>query len=458
MLATMGYGLVFRARAPRGGPRRARGSFLVLLGAVACKSPVASDVSSFDAGPRAGVDVPPDAGGASRSWPAPSAEDAHAFALASNALGFDLFARTRADGGNLAFSPFSIASALTMLWGGARNETAAEIGRVLRMEGPPERSAETAGRVASALNAAGSGAPAWTLANGLFGDKAYVFAPAYLEHTRAAFGASLESVDFQSDPEGARLHINEWVSARTDGHIHDLLAAGSIDHDARLVLINALHFLGAWAEPFEKAKTAPAAFHPSARTAMLAPTMHAEEEVSFAAIDGVKVLDLHYAGDDTTMTLVLPDAVDGLPALEKKTNQVAMDRWLGGLTRQRVTVALPRFEVDPAKPMSLSNLLEAMGMRLAFDRARADLSAIADSKKPEDRLYVGAVLHKAVVKVDETGTEATAATTVTATSAAALPGTKAAEFVADHPFLFFVRDLRSGLILFLGRVAEPVAR
>jgi serpin B len=157
------------------------------------------------------------------------------------------------------------------------------------------------------------------------------------------------------------------------------------------------------------------------------------------------------------MLLVLPDRVDGLPALEGSLRAAALHQILQSLAPQQVAVALPVFEVNPADSLSLGDALAAMGMAAAFDPAQADFTGIANPPDPRDRLYIGRVFHKAFVRVDEKGTEAAAATAVVIPRAGAAP-VRPAVFHADHPFLFFVRDHATGLVLFMGRVADPSLR
>jgi serpin B len=153
------------------------------------------------------------------------------------------------------------------------------------------------------------------------------------------------------------------------------------------------------------------------------------------------------------MLFVLPDAVDGLPKLEGWLDAERLDALVQALQPRQVQMTLPRFEVNPAGPLQVGKVLCELGMPLAFDGAKADFTGIAKPERPEDRLFIGEVFHKAFVKVDEKGTEAAAASAVSLDSLCLPP--ESVPFVADHPFLFFLRDCRTGLILFMGRVADP---
>lgn len=183
--------------------------------------------------------------------------------------------------------------------------------------------------------------------------------------------------------------------------------------------------------------------------------MHKSDSLRFAATDGVKLLELPYVGGDVAMTFVLPDAEAGLEAVEARLSPATLAAWLGALRREQVMVSLPKFEIDPASSLALADLLKALGMPLAFDRGKADFTGIADPPSPADRLFISQVFHKAFVKLDEKGTEAAAATAVVMARAGSAPPTNLAEFKADHPFLFLLRHVPSGTILFMGRVSDP---
>jgi serpin B len=387
----------------------------------------------------------------------PPGEGEARLARSSNAFGLDLYQRLRARGGNLAVSPASVTTALAMAWGGARGPTAGEMQRVLRFEDPPAATMESAGRLVAALTDPGRPLTV-RIANRLFGEQHYRFEPAYLAATRGAFGAALEPLDFRTATEPARARINGWVERETERRITSLVPPGGIDAETRLVLVNAIYFLGDWAEPFRREATRPAPFFAAGTTRKDVPTMHQRGFLRFAERDGLKALELPYKGGRLSMLVVLPDRVDGLPALEASLGPRTLEPLVGSLAPQAVDVALPVFEVNPPGSLSLGDALVAMGMALAFDRDRADFTGIASPPDPRDRLHIGAVFHKAFVRVDEKGTEAAAATAVTMPRASAAPPAKPAVFRADHPFLFFLRDHATGLVLFMGRVADPSAR
>jgi serine protease inhibitor len=376
-------------------------------------------------------------------------------ATSSNAFGLDIYARLKATPGNLAFSPASLTTGLAMAWGGARGETASRMQEVMHLTGAPAAVMRASGRLTASL-VDRSPPIVFRIANRLFGDDRLRLEPVYLEATRSAYGAALEPLAFRSAPEQARRRINGWVEEQTEKRIRDLVPAGGVSADTRLVLVNAIYFLGDWEEPFEKESTRPAPFFLAATRKTDVPTMHQLASFRLAQTDGLKALDLPYKGGKLSMLVVIPEEVDGLGALESSLSPAKLERIVTALAPTRVSVALPKFEVNPAASLALGPLLQSMGMGVAFDTQKADFTGIANPADPRDRLAIGNVFHKAFVRVDEKGTEAAAATGV-AMRAAGMPLASPVEFKADRPFLFFLRDGASGLVLFMGRVVDPTA-
>lgn len=394
-----------------------------------------------------------------------------AFAKASNGFGLDVYGRVRSAAGNLAFGPASLSLAFAMTWAGARGETATQMSKVLHIDGALEPSwAESCGKVSSFLTSRGpvvepAGAEPdkkpssveLRVANRLFGDKAYSFEQPYLEQMKAAFSAPLVPVDFRTAFEPARKQINEWVSTETEKRIPELVPVNGVDSDTRLVLVNAMTFTGSWAEPFNAMGTEQAPFHLSKADTKNVATMSHTAVYRTAAVDGVTLVELPYFGGDVAMTVVMPDAVDGLEAVEKSLTVEGLGKWTGALGSERISLRLPKFTVAPAGAMALADPIKELGMKDAFDGAKADFTGMAKPASPADRLYIAKVFHRAFVKVDEKGTEAAAASAVVMSRVGSVAPAKPRELKVDRPFLFFVRDVPSGLVLFMGRVVDPAA-
>ncbi len=389
---------------------------------------------------------------------AATSDELKALAKSDNAFALELWSKVREGKGNLAMSPLSIATALDMALAGAKGETATQMAGVLHVTGPVDRTLDVAGSLIAEYGAPDNKVTL-RVANRLFGEKTFPFEKPYLARVESAFGAPLEPVDFKNGAEDGRKRINDWVAQQTKDRIKDLVPPGAVNGQTRLTLVNAVYFLGDWATPFEPAATKPEPFFVGKSAKKDVPTMHEMEKLHFAATDGVKVLELPYQNGALAMDFVLPDEVDGLDAVEARLTSAVFDKWMGAMAAHKVTVSLPKAEVAPAEALALAPTLAAMGMPLAFDRAKADFTGIANPPSPEDRLYVSAVFHKAFVKMDEKGTEAAAATALPmARAGAALEPEQPQEFKADHPYLFFLRDVRSGLVLFMGRVLDPQSK
>lgn len=374
-------------------------------------------------------------------------------AAASNALGFDLYREVKKDG-NLALSPASITLALAMTYGGARGGTQEQMQKVMHLSATPEEAMAQAGELQSALTAKGRPLTL-RIANRLFGEKTYTFKQSYLDATKKDFGAPLEPVSFATDPESVRKHINQWVEAQTEKRIKDLIAPRGVDKQTRLVLVNAIYFLADWLEPFEKNATRPQSFTLASGQKKDVPMMHRTAPLRSAEVDGVKIAEVPYKGRDASMLFVVPNETQGLAKLEKGLDDKKLESWLSALKMQQSSIAIPKLEIEPPTALMLREPLLKLGMQLPLDRQKADFTGIADPPKPADRLFIGDVFHKAFVKIDEKGTEAAAATAVVMPRGAGMPMKPPFELVADHPFLFFIRDHASGLVLFVGRVTDP---
>jgi len=399
----------------------------------------------------------PPAGLAAPGAAVPPEDAAVKLARSSNAFGFDLYQRLRQAPGNFVMSPASIATALNMAWGGAQGETAAQMRKVLHLEGTADEVMAASGQLARSLQD-----PArpvvFRIANQLFGDKTYKLVPAFVEKTRAAFGAPVELLDFKTKPEQARGHINQWVEGKTEHRIANLIPPGALVPGTRLVLVNAIYFLGDWDTPFEREATRSAPFHLTASEKKDVPTMNRTGGFRIAHKDGVTALEIPYKGRQLSMMLLVPDDVQGLAAVEGALDARKLEALAGAMQMETVWLSLPKFEVKPDESLALGEPLKALGMALAFDRKKADFTGIANPPNPDDRLVVSDVFHKGFVKVDEKGTEAAAATALSMMVRGAMAEEPPRRLNADRPFLFLIRDKASGLVLFLGRVSDPSRR
>lgn len=374
------------------------------------------------------------------------------FVAASNALGMDLYRLEAKKPGNLLFSAPSIEVAFAMTYAGAQGETAEQMRTALHL---PEGNEihDSASAMLAAWNTPNEDYQL-RVVNRLFGEKSYTFLAPFLERVKNSYAAPLESLDFQGQPDQQRKHINSWVMEQTESRIEDLLPEDSIQGDTRLVLVNAIYFLGTWTKTFDPARTSPQPFLVNGKKSVKVPMMAQTSHFNYGEGKGFKVLEMPYKGDDLAMTIVLPDDAKGLAAVEAQMNAENMSSWLSGLREENVSVKLPRFELKDAR-IALVDDLKALGMKAAFEAKAADFSAMSKPVSKNDELYISKAFHEAFIKVDEKGTEAAAATAVVMATRAMAAPVKTINFHVDHPFVFAIRDVKTGAILFLGRVVNP---
>jgi serpin B len=367
----------------------------------------------------------------------------------NNQFAFELYRQLGEQKGNLFLSPYSISTALAMTSAGASGKTAEEMAKVLHF--PPQDKLHPAlAALRYELNG-GSSKKNYQLstANALWGAKGYPFRSEFLKLVRDNYGADLTNLDFIRDAEGARRTINAWVEKETQDKIKDLIAPGILNADTRLVLTNAIYFKSNWVLPFKKKRTKDEPFHLSDNATTKASLMNQTARFGYAETGHFQALELPYGGKQLAMLVLLPKK-DDLAGLEGKLTSGLMAGIVSQLKQQKVVVTLPRFKVTAQ--FELSDVLGKMGMPSAF-RFSHDFSGLTTAR---ERLRISAVIHKAFVDVNEEGTEAAAATAVGIEKQSAERNLKPLPvFRADHPFVYMIRDTRSGVVLFVGRLADP---
>lgn len=378
--------------------------------------------------------------------PAVASDDLTQVAADNRHFAVDLYQAVRDNPGNLVFSPASISIALAMTFGGARTRTATQMATTLRFGLPAERLHPAFNALDLALNGRGEGASAGafrlSVVNALWAQRDFAILPAYLDLLAENYGAGVNLVDFSGATETARLTINQWVSEQTAAKIPELLKAGILIQGTRLVLTNAVYFHADWASPFAP-KSQDGTFQTPAGPVTV-PMMSGPGHVPLWAGDGYQAAAIPYVGGSSSMVLIVPDT-GTFSAFEAALTADALDTILAAQTGSGGPLSMPRFKFKG--DFSLEGVLNKMGMPDAFNPADADLSGIDGARD----LYIGAVVHQAMIAVDEKGTEAAAATAVVInTTSAALNF-----LVVDRPFLFAIRDDATGSILFLGRVLDP---
>jgi serpin B len=373
-------------------------------------------------------------------------------AAATAAFGLDLLGKLPP--GNAVISPDSIATALAMAGTGAKGPTAEQIAGALHLNVTGPTGFEGVGKLQHALArgqaAAAAGhpeadAPELKIANGLFVQQGLSLRTQFVGGLQEDFGTAPEGVDFAGDPSGATAAINSWTSANTDGLIPGLFS--ELPATTRLILANAVYLKAKWRDEFKASATSPAPFHRD-RGDVSTEFMHQTIRLSYAAGPNFSAVELPYRASNLSLLVVLPGGA-GLAALESELGKRGLGSVVHFLAPETVKLSLPRFHLDTET--ELTPILKALGVTLPFSAA-ADFSGITAAEP----LRISKVKHIADIEVDEEGTEAAAVTGigVVAVSAPA-PPLKFVVFKADHPFLFFVRDDKTGAILFAGRLTDP---
>jgi serpin B len=385
-----------------------------------------------------------------RLAPAAPAPATQALVEGNTAFALDLYGRLKGGPPNIFFSPYSVSTCLAMTYGGARGDTAKQMARVLHFGSDQKQVSESFASLQRQLNGAGGqGSNQFEVANALWAQQAHPFRPEFLAIARDQYQANIDQADFKTSAEAVRSKINQWVAQKTQERIKDVLPPGSVDAMTRLVLANAIYFKGAWAVPFRETETRPQAFHLSQSSQVQVPMMHQSESVRYMEDENLQAVEIPYSGNRLSMIVLLPRRISGCGDLEARLTPGMLARSLAQMKQQKVEIFLPRFKQDSA--FELNGSLAKMGMPDAFG-PDADFSGMDGTRQ----LFISGVFHKAWVEVNEQGTEAAAATVTTMKALSiARPLAPPPVFRADHPFIFMIRDMREGSILFLGRLAQP---
>lgn len=387
--------------------------------------------------------------------PAADQGDVAAAVDGNNAFAMDLYQTLHSQDGNLILSPYSISLALAMTYAGARGETESQMMQALHfLPQDREHPALNALDLELAQNGKSQSEEEQPLqlniANAVWAEQTYKFQQAYLDLIARDYGAGIRLADFVHQYEPARQEINQWVSQQTKDKINDLLQPGTVNADTRMVLVNAIYFKADWQSPFEANNTSDAQFNLLDGTQTQVKMMHGDlYGLSYAKGKGYQVVEMPYVGDTAAMDIFVPDA-GNFAQFESAFTLQQFNEILSQLQPSSVSLSLPKFTY--ASEFGLSKSLATMGMKDAFDSNIADFSGMTGQRD----LSISDVVHKAFVAVDEKGTEAAAATSVLMRATGVLVSD--VHLTVDRPFIYVIRDISSGQILFMGRVLNPAAQ
>ena len=365
---------------------------------------------------------------------------------ANNMFAFEFLSKvSQQENGNIFFSPYSISSAFSMMYEGARGTTSDEIESVFHFIQDDTTRKNYVKQINSEINSP-SQQYKLDIANALWVQNDYPIFHGYADTLKQYYVANVTNLDLKGDSENSRKTINTWVENKTNQKIVDLLPDGSINKDTRVVLTNAIYFKGNWTNQFEAQNTSDQNFTTSGNDIVKIPMMRTTTGFQYLEDSNMQALKMPYQGGHLSMIVLLPKNND-LKSLANSLSVEKLHQWNSDMITEPVTVYMPKFTLY-AKYI-LDDYLSSMGMPSAFSPNDADFTGITGNKD----LSISTAVHQAFVKVDEKGTEAAAATGGVFQSTAILLSKYT--FRADHPFVFMIYDDQTGLVLFMGQVVNP---
>uniref|UniRef100_A0A023FM57 Putative tick serpins 14 n=1 Tax=Amblyomma cajennense TaxID=34607 RepID=A0A023FM57_AMBCJ len=381
----------------------------------------------------------------------PDEEDRYRLARANNFLGLNLLKALPGNAKtNVFFSPYSVATAMGMAYAGARGDTLEQLTLNFGYAADELNDRKILALFKEQLDASRELPHEYTLdvANAAVAQEGYGVLPNYTDALMSSFGAEYIEADFSKKGEEAIEKINKWVSEKTHGKIRSLFDEPP-DFSTRLILLNAVYYKGTWLYEFNKAKTKPRSFYNGGVTKVLVPMMKMKSTLNhtFDATLNADIVDLPYVGIDFSMTILLPSERNGLEHLKSALTTQTLNRAIARMYPKDMKFKMPKLKMDTK--YTLKPTLETLGIKKIFS-ADADLSGISGAKN----LYVSDVLHKAVLEVNEEGSEAAAVTgfVIQLRTAAFVTPPPLPKVYVDHPFIFLIRNVNTNCIMFLGEI------
>ncbi|MBW6515778.1 MAG: serpin family protein [Candidatus Cloacimonetes bacterium] len=349
---------------------------------------------------------------------------------------------------NTFFSPYSISSALAMTYAGARGNTEQEMSQVLYFAEDQKVFHPSFQKLNQELENRKREGIVLNNANALWVDYTANLSNDFLNLNNRYYGAGAERLDFFRETEASRLHINEWVEEKTEEKIKDLLSPGDVTPDTRLILTNAIYFLGSWLEEFNPEMTREQNFYVTPQRGTRVPFMRRDDSLQYVEKADYQMVQLPYTGEELAMVIILPKKDIPLASIIENLDNDKFNEALESLTIEKVDLQLPKFKFE-AK-YNMKDMFRKLGMIEAFSEY-ADFTAMTSD---EERFFIDEIIHQAFVEVDEKGTEAAAATAVVMRTTS-IDGPQPIIFRADRPFLFFINDTVTNTILFSGTLINP---
>ena len=366
-------------------------------------------------------------------------------ATANNEFAIDFYKKIYDSDENLFFSPLSMYTAFSLLYEGARENTADEIQQVFGFESNDVNRYNDTAYLLSVINRNDSHSTL-TLSNGLWIADWFTAYDDYIEIARETYLSDVEQINFID--EGVS-KINGWAADKTNDKIKKVVTQDLMTTDTAAIIANAIYFKGTWLTEFSTDNTRKSEFKINNTNSVDADFMNIKTELKYASLNGAQILEMPYKGDRLSMLVILPEDANGITQLEESISAELIKQWKDNLSLQEVIVSMPKFETKTHYNLNIP--LAELGMPTVFDPYDANLLDIGSSVK--GNLYVESALHDAYVKVNEEGTEAAAVTAIVVFTLEEAPPPP--YFIADHPFIFIIQDDSSGTILFMGRISNP---
>ena len=355
---------------------------------------------------------------------------------------------------NEFISPYSVSAAMLLLTMGTSGTTEKQMissicGRN-KVPGNIHRSYQSLDRKLSKRTNNGV---TLSIANRLFISRIFTVLNTYTTNAQKYYGSDTERLNFASRPEQSRTRINNWIKTKTNDKIQNMLPVGVLDANTIIVLANAIYFKGIWKTKFDPKITQKRNFFVGVNDQRQIDMMYGVFDATSGENNRLscKVLQLPYSGDQLSMVLILPNDGQGLAQLERQLTFDKFKNLLSGLRKQKTIIRIPKFTVETE--YDLQPILKRMGMTEIFDDRVANFTNMVTPKLNRQGVYVSDARHKAYIEVNEEGSLAAAATTVAVSTRSFVK--RPFEFVADHPFMFLIRDNESGTILFMGKYVAP---
>lgn len=341
---------------------------------------------------------------------------------------------------NLFISPLSISLALSMTYNGARGETAEAMAKALGTHKMAVENLDASYKSILFLLQSSDPKVETIVANSIWTRLGIDFNPEFLQKNQAIFSAQIETLDFQN--ESAIKTINNWVMQKTNGKITSIIS--TIPDNAVMYLMNAIYFKGMWHEPFKESNTHETDFYLDNGTQVKVEMMQTNQSVRYYKGDTFSAVALPYGSKRISMMIVLPNAK--LAATLESINEKNFTQFISSMKTMEGNISIPKWKSE--SEYTLNEVLSSMGMSIAFEPEKADFSGIST----DAQLFLQKVLHKTYIEVNEEGTEAAAATGVEV-GATAMPETF--DFIANQPFIYFIMDNETKMIIFSGIFRKP---